>query len=440
MPFEIDQQTLQDLSLTDTYGQQSILQLFKPITLGGIVALKELSLCPLNDIDEITRRLDAIQFLANNKLSIQLHKEPVDFIEYYLKQSDRPLPPSRMRALKIQLNLWLKPAHQRYIIHRGLQLLLSLLFNITDELQRHSTVLPELLKEFNVCAANLISNIRPQFIQKLKAGTRFNASELEELDFLFRYSKNHEVKNFMIGIYQLDVFNSAAITANELKFTYPEFIITGHPELKLQGFFHPFVNNPISNDIAFTYNKNLCFITGANMAGKSTVLKTIGVCTYLAHIGFPVPAALMQTTVFNGLFTTINLSDNIVTGHSHFYQEVLRIKEVAVKVGTIKNILVIFDELFRGTNVKDAYDASLAIIKAFTEVKNSVFIISTHIVEVVDELKNSDNLFFNYLGTTMKSDKAIYSYKLQEGVSKERLGMQIIKDEGLIEIIRAQAK
>ncbi|MBK6527650.1 MAG: hypothetical protein IPG07_20145 [Crocinitomicaceae bacterium] len=68
----------------------------------------------------------------------------------------------------------------------------------------------------------------------------------------------------------------------------------------------------------------MIFLTGANMAGKSTLLKSLGLSIYLAHIGFPVPAKKFQTTLYNGIITTINLPDNINKGYSHFYHEVIR--------------------------------------------------------------------------------------------------------------------
>ena len=98
------------------------------------------------------------------------------------------------------------------------------------------------------------------------------------------------------------------------------------------------------------------------MAGKSTFLKALGVAIYISHLGFPVPAEKMSTTIYNGIITTINLSDNMNRGYSHFYSEVRRVKEVANKLKEKNRLLVIFDELFRGTNVKDAFDASLLII------------------------------------------------------------------------------
>ena len=76
------------------------------------------------------------------------------------------------------------------------------------------------------------------------------------------------------------------------------------------------IDQPVPNDVAFDHNKNICFVTGANMAGKSTFLKSVGICTFLSQIGFPVPAAYMETSVFKGLITTINLGDNINQGNS----------------------------------------------------------------------------------------------------------------------------
>jgi DNA mismatch repair protein MutS len=171
------------------------------------------------------------------------------------------------------------------------------------------------------------------------------------------------------------------------------------------------------------------------MAGKSTFLKATGISVFLSQIGFPVPAAYMETSVFDGLITTINLADNIQHGNSHFYTEVSRVKHVANKMTESQNMLVIFDELFRGTNVKDAFDASLAIVSAFSKLRNSFFIISTHIVEVANELAAIENISFKFMETTFDNEMPQYSYKLQNGITEERLGMWIVKNEGIVEII-----
>jgi DNA mismatch repair ATPase MutS len=171
------------------------------------------------------------------------------------------------------------------------------------------------------------------------------------------------------------------------------------------------------------------------MAGKSTFLKTMGLMVYLAHLGFPVPAKSLKTSIFDGLYTTINLSDNLNLGYSHFYSEVRRVKEVVGKLNTGKNLVVIFDELFRGTNVKDAYDGSLLIISSLAKVKRSLFFISSHILEVAEILDQNESIIFNCFESELVEKNTVYDFKLRNGVSKERIGMLIIQKENIIEML-----
>jgi DNA mismatch repair ATPase MutS len=172
------------------------------------------------------------------------------------------------------------------------------------------------------------------------------------------------------------------------------------------------------------------------MAGKSTFLKSIGIAVYLAHTGFPVPAGYMETTVFNGLVTTINLSDDINRGYSHYYSEVKRVKDTALKILEKNNILVIFDELFRGTNVKDAYEATLEVINALSKIRDCLFLVSTHITEIADKFEDDGSIRYNYFDSHLQNDEPVYDYKLKKGISSERLGMKIIQNEKIIDILK----
>ena len=181
----------------------------------------------------------------------------------------------------------------------------------------------------------------------------------------------------------------------------------------------------------------MIFLTGANMAGKSTFMKAFGINVYLAHMGFPVAAKEMQFSVLEGIYSSINVPDNLNMGYSHFYAEVLRVKKVAEEVSEEKNLVIIFDELFKGTNVKDAYDATLAVTAAFSEYRNCLFIISTHIIEAGQVLKKEqDNIQLLYLPTIMNGTVPAYTYKLQPGISSDRHGMMIIENEGILELLK----
>lgn len=172
------------------------------------------------------------------------------------------------------------------------------------------------------------------------------------------------------------------------------------------------------------------------MAGKSTFMKSLGTALYLAHMGFPVAASHMEFTAMDGIYTTINLPDNLGEGTSHFYAEVLRVKKMAKELAMGKNLFVIIDELFRGTNVKDAYEATIAITEGFAQKRNSMFVISTHIIEAGEVLKETcPNIAFNYLPTLMNGNLPVYTYTLEEGITADRHGMLIVNNEGIIDLL-----
>ena len=166
-------------------------------------------------------------------------------------------------------------------------------------------------------------------------------------------------------------------------------------------------------------------------------MKAFGVAVYLAHCGFPVPADRMELSVFKGLFTTINLSDNLSLGYSHYYNEVARVKYIVEQVRDLQEVVVVFDELFRGTNVKDAYDASCAVIGGLARLAYGVFMISTHIVEVAEFLKQFPSVCFRFFEIDMTTGEPRYTYRLREGVSDERIGMYILKKAGVVDLIES---
>jgi len=206
--------------------------------------------------------------------------------------------------------------------------------------------------------------------------------------------------------------------------------------IRAAGLRHPCLEKAVGNTLSLDKDSNVLFLTGANMAGKSTLMKSFGIAVYLAHMGFPVAADEMVFSVRDGIYSSINVPDNLSLGYSHFFAEVLRVKKAAEDVSQGKNLVVIFDELFKGTNVKDAYDATLAVTEAFSHYRDCCFIISTHIVEVGETLRERcDNLQFAYLPTVMKGTAPAYTYRLEEGITTDRHGMIIIENEGILEII-----
>jgi DNA mismatch repair ATPase MutS len=260
-----------------------------------------------------------------------------------------------------------------------------------------------------------------------------------QYDQVLRFTVPDIIKKLLHYVYNIDVYIAVSRVAVSRGFAFPLALDTPGNTLSITGMYHPYVDNAVANSLQADGKSNVIFLTGANMAGKSTFMKTLGITLFLAHMGFPVPAKNMEFTVQQGLFTTINLADNLNRGYSHFYAEVLRLKKVAEQVNRAGNMVVIFDELFRGTNVKDAYEATLAVTTAFAEKRNCIFIISTHIIEVGEVLRSTcDNINFVYFPTSMNGNKPVYTYRLAAGITNDRHGMMIINNENIIGIIKSR--
>ncbi len=437
MNFGTDKQTKQDLNLfSKQKGDLSVFDYYnRTKTKGGCLELEMLMESPSCDLNEINQRIETIRFISDHQIKFDFDKDALDFIEHYLNQNTDILRSNVIDSSLTWLKNKIKPTNEYYIITRGLEYLkgyiqrLSILVNGFNQ------------AEVPVFFINLIQVVRDfEALPRIKKilnpkHMKFSSLELSRLDNLIRSSEKGRVFELLRLTYQLDAYMSLAETAGDKNLTFPEYCESDTPYLNIKGFYHPFLEAPVANDIETDSHQNLCFVSGANMAGKSTFLKSIGLCLYLAHVGFPVPAKSMRCSVFKGLYSTINISDDIEKGHSHYYSEVKRVKEVALQIKDKKNVFVIFDELFRGTNVKDAYDATLLVTSGFVKIKSSLFFISTHIVEVGHELEKLDGTCFKCFRSRLEVGKPKYDYKLEEGISSERLGLTIVENEGIMAII-----
>src|SRR6478752_6928016 len=137
------------------------------------------------------------------------------------------------------------------------------------------------------------------------------------------------------------------------------------------------------------------------MSGKSTFIKAIGVAVYLAHVGMGVPAQSMELSMFDGLLSNIQVIDNIIKGESYFFNEVQRIRKTIEQITDGRNWLILIDELFKGTNVQDAMKCSTTVIEGFLKIKNTAFILSTHLYEIGEPLRQHPNIIFNYFETAV---------------------------------------
>ena len=234
---------------------------------------------------------------------------------------------------------------------------------------------------------------------------------------------------------RLDAWYSMAVAVKTYDLSFPEFIEQPYPLVEATGLYHILLPKPVPYDLRMNPDNNFLFLTGANMAGKSTLIKSVGSAVFLAHIGMGVPARQMKLTLFHGLLSNINVVDNIAKGESFFFNEVQRIKNNIEKINDGNKWLVLIDELFKGTNVQDAMKCSLTVIKGLIKIKNSLFILSTHLYEIGEELKAYPNITFRYFETEVKDEQLEFSYQLKEGISNDRIGYVILKREKVVEML-----
>jgi len=240
----------------------------------------------------------------------------------------------------------------------------------------------------------------------------------------------------LIDIYsRLDAYLSLATACIRYTYSFPSLTKTSEPFIIAKGLYHPLLETPVSYEVSLTPEKNFLFLTGANMAGKSTFIKAVGVAAYLAHIGMGVPSEEMQLSFFDGLLSNIQVVDNIIKGESFFFNEVQRIRNTIEKISDGRNWLILIDELFKGTNQQDAVKCSVTVIEGLRKMKNALFILSTHLYEIGEELKVHPNIQFHYFETSVKDDQLLFSYHLKPGISNDRLGYLILKKEGVVELL-----
>ncbi|MGN6419744.1 MAG: MutS-related protein [Pseudobacter sp.] len=438
MIFNADKQTLDDLNIFGKKGKESVYSLFnRTYTTGGAMKLEQLFHYPTTGITEIRDRSETIQFFCRSSAAFPLEGVWIEVMVAYLSDRDsRTLLRADGETMESKLNKWLGVDTQLNFTQKALKAIGECLTHLNAFLEKtadngYDTSFQKMQKEVKA-----ILDDQEFRLVYASLDSKLSFEQITSCDRFFRFTHYDQLQTILEYVYWLDIYISVATVARERKLSFAELLPDGGQQLDIKGFYHPLVPGALGNDIQMNASKRVLFLTGANMAGKSTLMKSFGITVFLAHIGFPIPAASMKFTVNDGLYTTINLSDSIQMGHSHFYAEVLRVKKVSMELAAGKKLIIIFDELFRGTNVKDAHEATVAVTSLYSELENSLMLVSTHIIEAADDLRERcSNIRYSYMPTVMKGNMPIYTYVLTEGVTQDRHGMLIIQNEGILDIL-----
>ena len=206
-----------------------------------------------------------------------------------------------------------------------------------------------------------------------------------------------------------------------------EATVVGDNEVsyKARSIYHPFLGEKAVRNNFDIQNHEYYIITGANMAGKSTFLRTLGVNYILAMNGLPVFAEEMRVSVFR-LFTNMRTTDDLTHGISYFNAELLRLKQLIASLDPNVPSLIILDEILKGTNSLDKLNGSRLFLEYISE-RNVTGVIATHDLELSKLEDESPQRFHNYSFEIELGADVTYTYKIGRGVARNQNATFLLK-------------
>ncbi|HEX7798431.1 MAG TPA: hypothetical protein VF456_28905 [Vicinamibacterales bacterium] len=236
---------------------------------------------------------------------------------------------------------------------------------------------------------------------------------------------------------KVEAFWSIAAATREHEWSYPR----PGSRLCVRGLFHPFLGSgSVRNDLEIAGEVRVGFVTGPNMAGKTTFMKSVAVAVFLAHIGCGVPATSMEFPIVGTLFSSVDISDNLNAGESFYLAEVRRIRTLATTLGEHGSGVAVVDEPFRGTNVHDAAEATLAMLTRLAALPVGLVLVASHVAEIASEIREDPRILLIHFSADITDDGLRFDYTLRGGVSMQRLGMTLLKQEGVLELLERLAE
>ncbi|HBP65934.1 MAG TPA: DNA mismatch repair protein [Desulfosporosinus sp.] len=221
----------------------------------------------------------------------------------------------------------------------------------------------------------------------------------------------------------------AIIHFDHQEWAFPEFV-SEDTGLVASNMGHPLLANSTSNDLSIEKHSGILLITGSNMSGKSTLLRTAGINLVLAYTGAPVCARSFRCSRMQ-IYSCMRVSDNLGENISSFYAELLRIKQIVLATKTQRHIFFLLDEIFKGTNSQDRHAGAKVLIRQLGKA-GAMGMVSTHDLELGDLERESQRRIRNYhFREFYKNDEIHFDYKLRPGISTTRNAMYLIKMAGI---------
>jgi DNA mismatch repair ATPase MutS len=305
----------------------------------------------------------------------------------------------------------LKDYHQQLFIEKqAASQVFKKLFRISDALDNRNNLIVGII-------LNLIFLWDIHQVIRLEKWHKHYASYIEKwIDIIGRFDALISLANFHY---------------NHTKYNFPQ--ITDEYILKSKQMGHPLIpeNIRVNNDFTMEKSGDAFIITGANMAGKSTFLRTIGINMVLGMTGAPVCAESFEFKIIN-LFTSMNITDSLSNNESYFYAEIKRLKQLIDQATKKEDLLALLDEILTGTNTRDKEKASKAFLERLINMKITS-IIATHDLSLTSlEEKYPEVIHNKSFEVNLVNDDMKYDYRLRDGIAQNMNALELLKQMKLI--------
>ncbi|AQR97668.1 MutS-related protein [Clostridium saccharoperbutylacetonicum] len=338
------------------------------------------------------------------------------------------------KGIKEEIKLFENTKCAIYSYSRILELIENENFNsiylkrLQDKLRSETTSCTEEMKKFSKIvdwAGNSSYNAYYLLFNVIIFLDVFLMSSLEK----WREKNGDKLDIWLDVMHEIDALSSISnLSFENDKWIYPVILDTDGVEGAVIG--HPLLGKrAVKNSFSLIDNRRVALITGSNMSGKSTFLRTIGVNLILSYIGAPVCAEKFSCGIMN-VYTCMRTKDNLEESISSFYAEILRIKILIEACKKGEKIFFLLDEIFKGTNSKDRHTGATVLIKQLIQY-GGFGLVSTHDLELCD-LENEDRRIVNYnFREFYEKNKIKFDYILRRGKSETQNAIQLMKLAGI---------
>ncbi len=230
-----------------------------------------------------------------------------------------------------------------------------------------------------------------------------------------------EIKQLFTFVGNIDMIMSiASLREGNVKTCKPTF---SSPQrlLRTQGIYHPLIRQCVENSIDI--NQKSILISGSNMSGKSSFLRTVAINSILAQSIYTCFSKNFETPIIK-LHSSIRIEDSLLDGKSYYFEEVLVMHNLINEVNSSHQNLFILDEVFKGTNTVERVAAAKAILSYLTK-NNNLVIVATHDIELSELLKESYDLY--HFTEDIQNAELVFDHLLKKGALKTRNAIKILE-------------